>query len=49
MDKLGHLHDVTNPATGEMRQVTQAEWKNRATDPTLVGFERDPDDETLED
>jgi hypothetical protein len=39
------LHTVTNPATGESRQITQEQWRNRKTDASLEGFER-VDEET---
>lgn len=34
------LHEVRNPTTGETRQVTQEEWRNRRGDSSLDGFER---------
>lgn len=33
------LHTVRN-AAGETRQVTQEQWRNRANDSSLQGFER---------
>jgi hypothetical protein len=34
------LHDVHNPDTGEKRQITQAQWRGRKSDPALAGFKR---------
>lgn len=34
------LHDVRNAQTGETRQITQEQWRNRSSDPSLAGFER---------
>jgi hypothetical protein len=39
------LHEVRNPTTGETRQVTQEQWRNRREDPSLGGFERVDGDE----
>ena len=33
-------HGVINAATGESRQVTQAQWRKRRSDATLEGFTR---------
>ena len=43
------MHSVRNPSTGEARQITQEQWRDRANDPSLTGFERvDDDDQTAE-
>jgi hypothetical protein len=34
------LHTVQNPLTGEQRQISQEQWRNRRDDPSLDGFER---------
>jgi len=38
------LHKVRNSSTGEERDITQAQWKDRNNDPSLDGFERVDDD-----
>jgi hypothetical protein len=43
------MHPVQNPTTGETREITQEQWRNRKDDPSLEGFERVDADESGDD